>query len=66
MNSLNPASHALTRPPSRPSAVRLSLACAFVALLGLAGGRPADGVNALGEALGQAMGVFAGELAGAL
>ena len=37
MNSLNPASHALTRPPSRPSAVRLSLACAFVALLGLAG-----------------------------
>lgn len=32
----------------------------------LAGGRPADGVNALGEALGQAMGVFAGELAGAL
>ena len=37
MNSLNPASHALTRLPSRPSAVRLSLACAFVALLGLAG-----------------------------
>ena len=37
MNLLNPASHALTRPLLRPSAVHLSLACAFVALLGLAG-----------------------------
>ena len=32
----------------------------------LAGGKPADGVNALGKALGEAMDVFAGELARAL
>ena len=33
----------MTRSPSRPSAVRLSLACAFVALLGLAGCRGGGG-----------------------